>query len=243
VKRIAAISATVLAMGLTAVLSAASESDYGCRTGPCHRGLDEGALTHAPFREGKCRPCHKGSAARQPDGTGAEFSLAFEGGGGLCYTCHRELEEAVKKSGSIHRPVREGACLRCHEPHTSSFRALLEANLAEDVSSGVPASGGFGQEDFELCWRCHDVYMVLLEKTLSRTAFRNAGLNLHYLHVRGEKGYTCKACHRYHAADGEKLIGRPMGWTGDLVRYVKLDDGGECSPGCHVKRSYSRAGR
>ncbi len=242
-KQIAAVSATVLLLALTALRCAGAENGTGCREGPCHRSLDEGAFTHAPFGEGRCRPCHKGSATRHPDGTGAEFSLAFGGGGGLCYSCHREFEEEVNKSGSVHLPVEEGACLRCHDPHASSFRGLLDAYLAEDVSLGVPASGGFGQEDFELCWRCHDVYMVLLEKTTSKTAFRNAGLNLHYLHVSGAKGYTCKACHLSHAADGEKLMGRPMGWTGDFVRYTRLPDGGECSPACHVRRSYTRTGR
>jgi len=212
----------------------------GCRDGPCHRSLDEGEVSHAPFLDGRCGACHEGSGSKHPSDTGREFSLAYGGGSELCFSCHEGMAGRIAKSASVHTPVTKGACLDCHDAHASSFAGLLTRRMTGDSSPGLPARGGFSREDFSLCWACHDVYMVALRKTTSRTGFRSGAQNLHYVHVSGEKGYTCRACHMPHASQGEMLIGRPLGWTGDLVRYSRRPGGGECSPGCHEPRSYSR---
>lgn len=147
---------------------------------------------------------------------------------------------AMAKSVSVHLPVAEGACLGCHEAHTSPYAGLLTRQLTGDSSAGLPVRAMFSREDFSLCWECHDVYMLELKKTTTRTGFRRGPENLHYLHVGGERGYTCRACHAAHGSGGEMLTGRSLEWTEDLVGYSRRPGGGECSPGCHEPRSYSR---
>ena len=224
-------------LALPPVIAAA---EGGCREGPCHRTLKVGDVGHAPFLDGRCRACHKSSGAIHPSAIGPEFSLAYDGGGQLCFSCHEEIAGRIAKTATVHAPVVEGACLECHDPHASPFAGLLTRRMTGDSSPGLPARGGFSREDFSLCWECHDVYMVELKKTTSRTGFRSGAKNLHYVHVSGEKGHTCRACHVPHASQGDRLIGRTLGWTGDLVRFSQRPGGGECSPGCHEPRSYSR---
>jgi len=212
----------------------------GCREGPCHRVLETMEVGHSPFEEGRCRSCHRGSGTNHPAGAGPEFALEDEGGGKLCYSCHEAMAGAIALSVSVHVPVAEGACLDCHDAHASPYAGLLTRQLTGDSSPGLPARTGFTREDFSLCWACHDVYMVELKKTTTRTGFRRGSENLHYTHAGGEKGYTCRACHAAHSSRGEMLTGRSLEWTEDLVGYTRRSGGGECSPGCHEPRSYSR---
>jgi len=95
-------------------------------------------------------------------------------------------------------------------------------------------------ESYTLCWKCHDKYIVVMPKTTSTTSFRDGSRNLHYVHVRGEEGYLCTACHRPHAAGTGKLLERAMDWTEDIVGFEEKSDGGACTPGCHEARGYSR---
>lgn len=212
----------------------------GCREGPCHRVLEAGEIGHAPFEEGRCRSCHKGSGSRHPAGAGAEFRLEHGGGGTLCYSCHEAVAGAVARSASVHLPVAEGVCLGCHDAHASPYAGLLTSKLTGVSSQGVPVRAEFTREDFSLCWACHDVYMLQMKKTTTRTGFRKGSENLHYVHVGGERGHPCRACHAVHASRGEMLTGRSLEWTEDLVGYNPRPGGGECSPGCHEPRSYSR---
>lgn len=230
----------IIFLGLT-VPPAKAAAENGCREGPCHRTLEDGEVSHAPFVNGRCGACHKGSGSRHPSDVGPEFSLDYGGGSELCFSCHEEMARRIAQTVSVHTPVAEGACLECHDAHSSAFAGLLTIRMTGDASPGLPARGGFSREDFSLCWSCHDIYMVVLKKTTSRTGFRNGPRNLHYAHVSGGKGYACQACHAPHASQGEMLIGRSLGWTEDLVQYSRRPEGGECSPGCHEPRAYRRA--
>jgi hypothetical protein len=95
--------------------------------------------------------------------------------------------------------------------------------------------------NFALCWLCHDKYMAVMPATSSKTAFRDGTRNLHYVHLMGDEGYLCGACHRPHASAGEKLLGRTMEWTEDLVGFAGRDDGGLCATRCHEARHYRRS--
>ncbi len=226
----------LLALAATPALGA----EEGCRTGPCHRDVGSGASVHEPLRRGACNHCHKGSLVGHPEREGEEFVFALGGGEGLCYSCHLKMREEGEKAMSVHGPVREGRCLVCHRPHDSSLRRLLRQTFPEDASEGNPVRRAFDPDDYGLCRECHDRYGMLMAKTTTRTAFRNGGDNLHYRHLEGEKGYTCRACHPPHAAKGEHLVGRPAGWAEDFVNYSSKEGGGTCAPGCHVPRVYFR---
>lgn len=212
----------------------------GCRTGPCHRDTGAGASVHEPVRRGACLPCHKASAQDHPERGGEEFVFAMGGGADLCYSCHLGMKDEIGKAESVHAPVGDGDCLACHFPHDSADRKLLKGSFPEDALEGNPVRRAFAAEDYGLCWNCHDVYGILMASTTTRTAFRNGGDNLHYLHLVGEKGYTCRACHPTHFSGGALLVGRKAGWGEDFVNFTPNAGGGTCAPGCHVPRVYFR---
>jgi hypothetical protein len=95
--------------------------------------------------------------------------------------------------------------------------------------------------NYEICWQCHDKYVAVMPSTTVKTGFRDGTRNLHFVHLEGEEGYLCGACHRPHASAREKLLERPMDWTDDLVGYARREGGGYCAPGCHGARVYRRS--
>lgn len=232
--------AIVLLLAVCSIPAIAEGAEEGCRTKICHRGEGQGAATHDPVLHGECRSCHKGGAAGHPDREGEEFTLNFGGGEALCYSCHSDLRDVMKKAISIHPPAADGECLFCHIAHSSDFDNLLRFALPDDPSRGNPRRMPFESGNFALCWECHDVYGVLMQKTMTKTAFRSRGDNLHYLHLSGEKAYTCMACHPAHYSESEGLVGRRSAWGEDFVNFTLSEGGGSCAPGCHVPRSYQR---
>lgn len=215
-------------------------AEEGCRTKICHRGEGQGEVTHDPVLHGECRSCHRGGAVDHPDREGEEFGFVFDGGADLCHSCHSALRDEMEKAVSVHPPSDEGKCLTCHIAHSSDFGNLLRRFYPDDSAQGNPLRIPFERGNFALCWECHDVYGVLMPKTMTKTAFRSGGDNLHYRHLSGEKAYTCSACHPAHYSGSDGLVGRMSAWGEDFVNFTPSDRGGSCAPGCHVPRSYLR---
>lgn len=230
---------TISALGIC--LPAAPAAGQGCRTGPCHRDVGRSAVVHDPVAGGECDSCHKGAGDRHPQGEGPEFSLRRDGGG-LCYECHGEIGEEAAAARVVHDPVRRGACLECHRSHESDHESLLRERSFRDRSGNQPRRMPMDIGNFALCWLCHDKYIAVMPATAAKTGFRDGSRNLHYLHLRGEEGYLCGACHRPHSSGGEKLVGRPMDWTDDLVGFTGREGGGFCATACHEARAYRRDG-
>jgi len=169
----------------------------------------------------------------------------------LCLSCHnKELETPTGKimnmkkwldgNNDWHGPIRQKDCPACHNPHgTDNFR-LLKRPYPRDFYTP------FSQEQYGLCFSCHERTLVLDRFTTTLTNFRNGDENLHFRHVNQTvKGRTCRACHEVHASNNPKHIrdSVPYGDWNLPTNYVKYRIGGKCSPGCHVPRGYSRAGK
>ena len=85
---------------------------------------------HKVVADGDCEKCHDPHASDNPANLLAK-------GNDLCFGCHKELGDAIKKAKFKHSPVEQG-CLTCHGPHGSDKSVRL-------LKNAVPA----------LCVNCH----------------------------------------------------------------------------------------
>jgi predicted CXXCH cytochrome family protein len=77
---------------------------------------------HRVVADGQCEKCHDPHASANPANLVAK-------GADLCFTCHKDLAEAVTKAKFTHAPVTQG-CLTCHGPHGSDKALhLLKASV------------------------------------------------------------------------------------------------------------------
>jgi len=110
--------------------------------------LKEEASTHPPYAEKRCDDCHDKN-------TDSGFITAAKD---LCAACHPDL----MKGAYFHGPAAVGACLKCHDPHSSPNVALLsrpkaeicavchtEARVAKGLHDNARSRG-------IICTECHD---------------------------------------------------------------------------------------
>jgi predicted CXXCH cytochrome family protein len=167
----------------------------------------------------------------------------------LCLTCHDKAQkisetdvlpaftDEIKDKKSLHGPVAENDCSGCHVTHGSEHFRLLAKNYPPIFYSP------FSEENYELCFTCHQKSLVWDAKTDNLTDFRNGYTNLHYLHVHKERrGRTCRACHATHASNLPKHIRKsvPYGMWSLPVGFTKTATGGTCKSGCHLPKDYDR---
>ncbi len=183
---------------------------------------------HAPIKsERGCASCHSPHASDEP-------KLLPKARKDLCLDCHKDL---IKKTQTVlHGPV-AGGCTRCHDPHgTPNEKLLIKPYSTEFYVS-------YSDNEFPLCFSCHNRDLLRFPTTSSATGFRDGDKNLHYLHVnRKDRGKQCKACHVIHAGENPKLIADrvPFGDWNLPLKFVKTENGGSCSPGCHQPYAYDR---
>lgn len=183
---------------------------------------------HAPVASGNCLQCH------DPHQSDNRFLLKADGAG-LCFLCHdKNLALGVSK----HKPVAEGECVKCHAPHGSAWPKLLKDAFP------APFYLSYAQDNFALCFDCHEKNIAQDRRTDTLTGFRNGDFNLHYLHInKPDKGRSCKTCHDPHAARQQRLIKEHIPGFGTWeipIRYTKTETGGTCVVGCHKPKTYDR---
>ncbi len=124
---------------------------------------------HEPFKMGACELCHVSSGVKP----GKIITKNIEE---LCYKCHK-----VRYNKKIdHKPVKEGRCTDCHDPHQSNAKNLLK-----------------GKDVNDLCLKCHSVgNKKKIKKTVNMKAY--------YKHKPAEK--NCVECHEAHTSDYKKLL-------------------------------------
>ena len=203
----------------------------------CHdMSVDGNFISHKPFSEGKCSNCH------DPHQSDYSYFLKKEPVK-LCLSCHKQtiwkefktLDQAQKKL-NIHSAIETDGCLICHKPHTSSINSLLTMKFPKGLYS--PSN----EENYELCFICHDSSLLDEDAKNKQTGFRNGETNLHYLHIRGEKGRSCISCHDIHSSKNLHLISEKVkfgNWEMP-IQYLPNEKGGSCAPGCHAKTIYVR---
>ncbi len=70
---------------------------------------------HRPWKEQNCQSCHNFQADNK-------LRLPTKE---ICYLCHKNLIQGR----NVHGPVAVGACLACHDPHSSENPSLLRKSL------------------------------------------------------------------------------------------------------------------
>ncbi|MBI5470907.1 MAG: cytochrome C [Ignavibacteriae bacterium] len=167
----------------------------------------------------------------------------------LCLSCHNQpmaspsgtlanMKGVFEKSKDWHGPIREKDCSGCHDVHGAANFRILRFNYPREFYTS------FSQDQYELCFACHQPTLVQDASTTTLTNFRDGDRNLHYLHVNKRvKGRTCRSCHETHASQKEKHIREsvPFGQWSLPIRFEKKLDGGKCSPGCHAPKDYTNA--
>jgi len=221
--------------------------DQSCLS--CHKKLRERmqkvAYHHGAVTTGRtCANCHTGHAS-------SHASLLPQRMDEVCLRCHdrpittedgrviADMRPELKESKYRHGPVRSGQCSACHDAHGEDRRMLLRRPFAETFYAP------FDVGNFALCFGCHSSEMVLLDKTVELTSFRNGQDNLHYRHVyRDRKGRTCRTCHEIHGSNLPKHMASEVPFEGSdwplPIRFEKTQTGGRCSPGCHNPAAYDR---
>ncbi|MFC2086261.1 cytochrome c3 family protein [Bacteroidota bacterium] len=205
----------------------------------CHEEVNTKQNVHGPVAEGSCAKCHSPHASNK-----RKFLHSNEKE--LCLSCHNKtikrgedkvtnINQVLKKNKFVHAPLEDG-CTECHKPHSSDNQSLLSGTFPEGLYA--PAK----EENFALCFDCHDSAILDEDAEKSGTGFRNGKQNLHYIHINGKKGRSCNVCHNVHAAMNEHLIDQtvmfgnwemPMGFTFS-------EKGGSCATGCHAEKKYER---
>jgi predicted CXXCH cytochrome family protein len=211
----------------------------------CHEQISEvienAIVIHEPVKQDdKCANCHEPHGGEVP---GLLASQEVD----LCLDCHDEPMETpdgmiinmkawIENNPERHGPIREGSCTLCHQPHGSQHFRILSHEFPRTFYSP------FSIEVYDLCFQCHEDTLVLDERTMALTDFRNGDRNLHYVHVNKERGRTCRACHEVHAGTKPKRMKDfvPFGTWMYPVNFELTPEGGKCAPGCHLPRGYDR---
>ena len=212
----------------------------------CHAGIgqmaDKAQVKHAAVKESKaCLNCHDPHAAERP-------RLLAADGVATCLQCHDrhmdgdgaalgDMKKLLAENPDHHGPIREKDCSGCHQPHGSAHFRLLSAEYPKEFYAP------FREQNFALCFGCHDPAMARDERTTAITDFRKGDRNLHYVHVnKTPKGRTCRSCHETHASSLPNHIRKsvPFGRWELPVNFTKTANGGTCAPGCHAPQSYDR---
>ncbi len=194
----------------------------------CHQKTFDHDNLHAPAAAGHCQACH----TAHPNGNKFQIHKRDKS---ICYDCH----DPVVKDGDtmLHGEIAKNQCGSCHAVHGSAYQNLLRANYSSSFFND------YTEEQYQLCFRCHKIDLLLHPKTSYNTNFRDGKRNLHYLHVnRSTKGRSCKFCHKIHSGREPKLMATTVSF-GDWqmpVNFKINENGGKCSPGCHVPMSYDR---
>lgn len=207
----------------------------------CHYvEVDDIKTVHGPVMEGDCQACHDPHHSDNPMNLKKDMK-------NMCLTCHdKAIETKTKKLDAIgpllaegnviHGPVDNGACTSCHFPHSGEYPFLLVSDYPVEQYAQATI------ENFDLCFVCHNSDMLTEEETEIATNFRNGSINLHYLHIRGNRGRNCNLCHNAHGAPREHILEETV-LFGRWEMPMKLElteTGGSCATGCHKKLVYSR---
>ena len=202
-----------LALGLLLVVAAARlplaaaehpvklEKDADCAS--CHEDKTKGKAVHSAIAMG-CATCH--DVKTEGETTTVTLTSPKDQ---LCFTCHDKAKEEVK-----HGPYEKGACVTCHDPHTSDFpkqlRAELNANFClechgprKDVPEKVAL---FKSQEIT-----RDEFVQIPKIFLSADQSNGHPIDRHPTTgvrnpMKPEEKLTCTSCHATHASTEAKLL-------------------------------------
>jgi predicted CXXCH cytochrome family protein len=213
----------------------------------CHKDK-KAAIAKAPVKhaavteDGTCQNCH------DPHMSDIAKNLLLPPME-LCMSCHdkkletpdgtplENMKQLLTENTDHHGPIKQKDCSGCHNPHGSvNFRILRNSYPPTFYKP-------YSEENYKLCFSCHEKTVVTNPRTSKLTNFRNGNINLHFKHVnKPEKGRTCRACHETHASNYPKHIRENVtfGMFDLPLNFIKTETGGSCLPGCHQLKKYDR---
>jgi len=213
---------------------------FSCHT-EYEKHIETATTVHTASLEGEsCLKCHNPHASKIR-------RLLVDVNRNLCLSCHnkiikkddRKLANIEKhlKDNSHNHPALKKSCTSCHSPHYSERKRLFKENYP--LGNYAKAQ----EDNYTLCFNCHDTDIINAETTASGTGFREGERNLHFVHLNKKKGRTCMNCHDVHAANNTKLIATTVrfGRWDMPLNFLENDNGGTCATGCHKERSYTRS--
>jgi predicted CXXCH cytochrome family protein len=142
----------------------------------------------------------------------------------ICFECHGEVGKNLAAGKSRHRPVAQGECTKCHNPHKAKLKGLLLAKgadaclvchegLKKEMAGKKVHSPAKGE-----CETCHVPHSSREASLLAKSAPELCG-ECHETkdaafaksHIRIEpNAMDCKACHDPHASNDPKFFKKVM---------------------------------
>lgn len=196
----------------------------------------------------------------------AAASNALAAGGGvkatkaLCLECHPKTAAMFEKQ-NLHKPVRDGRCTQCHNPHASSHTGLLAdpgSALCFNCHPKSKFKAAVTHKPVEegKCSSCHDPHasnaQFLLKDTGGKSCYachpQEAMTKKKNVHPEVRKG-NCTTCHSAHASANDGLLVKDRravcatchGKSGDARQCSYEVAGSDCA-GCHSPHSSDRKG-
>ena len=214
--------------------------DNGCVSEKCHSDIlkEQSSYEYShPIKGGECTNCHDKHKDNEINTT---ISLTSR-----CFSCHREFGAALNNHRTMwHEPVKKGRCDQCHKLHGSTHRKFLVEYFP--VKHPDKYRIDYKKQKYNLCWECHNVN-IIEDEVSHMTGFRDGMRNLHFIHVKRERGASCVMCHMIHGSSNTKLLR----WDEDGQEYTQFqfmkgryfanESGGTCMPSCHREKKYSRS--
>ncbi|ABS26040.1 cytochrome C family protein [Anaeromyxobacter sp. Fw109-5] len=181
---------------------------------------------HSPVARGMCSQCHEAAGSTNQFATKAK-------GAELCKTCHGPLVTKMLSKNRVHSPVLGGEddCLKCHNPHASQQKALLERPIRDlcgscHVDTMQREARAFSRHEPVRdgdCAACHDPHgtdgpLLLTNENIVALCKGCHDWGAHSSHPLGENfvdprnpnlTLDCLSCHRSHGTEYKKLMPFP----------------------------------
>ena len=143
--------------------------------------------------------CSLAVAAVPSDAKNA-FKLKPGAEGNICLSCHATFAERLK-SAYVHTPLKQGECIGCHSPHTSSHGTLLAADAEK------------------ICYTCHGEVIPATAKSSHKVVAEGGCIKCHDPHAAANRSnlklagnQLCLQCHKElaEAIDKAKRKHKPV---------------------------------
>jgi predicted CXXCH cytochrome family protein len=138
----------------------------------------------------------------------------------LCGTCHDAVKDQAEKSTSRHRPVVDGECTQCHNPHQAALPGLMLARTPDlcltchKTLKASLADGHVHPPAARDCLRCHTPHAAAEKRLLAQpvvtlcaschdvatAAFGDAHVQIDPARMH------CARCHDSHASKDPKFF-------------------------------------
>ena len=215
--------------GLQDIVNA--EERVSCVTDRCHDKMGKDKFVHGPAAVGQCTACHSGDAERHKSSPSRNKFAPITNVAEQCYKCHDRVD--TKKG--VHRPVREGKCSKCHDPHQSPYKFQLR------------------KDGSNLCYMCHEKEKKeIVGKKFLHGPLAVGGCSMcHNPHqtdfpsmLRAEGNEACFVCHtdKADAFKGKRFVHKPVKdkcischspHAGDYKYNFKVDGTTDLCLNCH----------